>query len=206
MLSRWPAPFSIPVDLHMCFHVHGGSSPWSERRRLLLRGSGRKLIVLMTGVALLAGAIALPGCGASSAPVYRDDIGWEDDRLPRASRERLLDELSRYQGTPYMSGGTTTGGIDCSGLVQLALQAGGRECPRDSDMQEKALGRTLEADAPLARGDLIFWKGHVGIMCDGGTLLHANAHHMATAREPLAGAIERIAAAGDGTVTRRARP
>ena len=111
----------------------------------------------------------------------------------------------RFLGVPYVWGGRSSFGIDCSGLVQLALQAAGRDCPRDSDMQQAALGETLSEDAPLRRGDLIFWRGHVGILRDGATLLHANAHHMAVASEPLAGAIARIAKAEFGQITRRAR-
>lgn len=111
----------------------------------------------------------------------------------------------RFDGVPYVWGGRSASGIDCSGLVQLALQAAGRDCPRDTDMQEAVLGRTPDADTPHARGDLVFWNGHVGIMTDSQTLLHANAHHMATVSEPLAEAIARIEAAGEGGVTRRAR-
>ena len=114
-------------------------------------------------------------------------------------------EAERFLGVGYVWGGRSSWGLDCSALVQLARQAAGFECPRDSDMQAEGLGRTLPDQAPLQRGDLIFWKGHVGIMSSAETLLHANAHHMAVTTEPLAEAIQRIEAAGDGQVTRRAR-
>jgi dipeptidyl peptidase-like protein/NlpC/P60 family protein len=101
----------------------------------------------------------------------------------------------RFIGVPYLWGGKSSLGLDCSALVQLALTACAIACPRDSDMQERALG-TAVAMSDLQRGDLVFWQGHVAIARDATTLVHANVFHMAVAVEPVAEAIARIRAAG----------
>ena len=104
----------------------------------------------------------------------------------------------RFLGAPYQWGGRESLGVDCSGLVQQALYACARACPRDTDMQRDYFREIAEADR--RRGDLVFWKGHVAILLDEHTILHANAHHMATEIEPLAEAIARIAATPTGGV------
>ena len=97
-----------------------------------------------------------------------------------------------HLGLPYVWGGISPDGVDCSGLVQTSLRAVGSDALRDTDMQESSLGATIDKSTELMRGDLVFWKGHVGIMRDATTLLHANAHHMLVASEPLKEAIARI--------------
>jgi len=92
----------------------------------------------------------------------------------------------QFVGIPYVWGGKSSAGIDCSGLVQTALEAGGKTSPRDTDMMEAQLGTSIPLDAELRRGDLIFWKGHVGLMLDAVHLIHANGYFMQVSLEPLA--------------------
>ncbi|WP_068311807.1 NlpC/P60 family protein [Polycladidibacter hongkongensis] len=110
----------------------------------------------------------------------------------------------RFVNTPYRWGGRSSSGVDCSGLVQLAAASGGHALLRDADMQEQTAGRLLATEinnTAISRGDLVFWRGHVAIIIDANTLLHANGHTMTVAYEPLDAAIKRIGAHEFGEVT-----
>jgi len=156
-------------------------------------------------------AVALP-MGAQLAIVRQDERfavsanGWHVPVVHlapiKARQSDFVTIAETFLGAPYLWGGKTSLGLDCSGLVQVSLHAAGHPCPRDSDMQELALGK-LSSLGELRRGDLVFWKGHVAIARDGETLLHANVHHMAVAIEPAEDAIARIKTAGSDVTTVR---
>lgn len=143
-----------------------------------------------SGFAKLAGGGFVPEAFVQPVSVLADD--------PVATAERFL-------GAPYLWGGNSIWGLDCSALVQVAVRSTGAPCPADSDQQLAALGTELTPDAPPQRGDLVFWKGHVGWMQSGDMLLHANAHHMRVTSEPLADVSARIEGAGGGGVVARKR-
>jgi cell wall-associated NlpC family hydrolase len=150
---------------------------------------------------------------AQSGEWARINIGGQPHYMP-ASHLSPVDSLERdpvevadrLLGTPYLWGGNSAFGIDCSGLVQAAFHACGRACPGDSDMQEAALGTPLPQGTAPERGDLLFWKGHVALVSAPDRILHANAHSMNVAYEPLSDAIARIDSSGGGSVTAHIRP
>lgn len=127
--------------------------------------------------------------------------------IERDRHERdFVDIAERLIGSPYLWGGRTRIGVDCSGLVQIALEAAGIPAPRDSDMQASELGAPIPVPPDLEglqRGDLVFWKGHVGVMSDALMLVHANAHYMAVAAETLPEAAARIAKDGSPIIAIR---
>jgi cell wall-associated NlpC family hydrolase len=147
---------------------------------------------------------ALVALESEAGPFARASDGaffWTGHLAPVGSgfETDLAAVAERFVGAPYLWSGRTIAGLDCSGLVQQALYACGRACPRDAD-QQAALGHAIDR-AELTRADLVCWDGHIGVMLDEARLLHASSHHMATAIEPLADVIARNQAAGRGAPT-----
>jgi cell wall-associated NlpC family hydrolase len=180
------------------------------------RGRGRRVTALWShvyrGASVRAQVLSelpylaeVPASGSTGGFTRLRDGGHVPSPHLARPRGDFVAEAERFIGAPYLWGGRSVRGLDCSALVQLALLASGHAAPRDSDMQAAMLGTALDAATPPARGDLLFWKGHVGMLTDPGTLLHANAHHMAVVVEPLAPALARIRAAGGGDVLVRRR-
>lgn len=153
----------------------------------------------------LAAEVAVTGTAGHFSAIGDGEWVWSAHLAPRhaATAADFVAVAEACVGVPYLWGGNTPDGIDCSGLVQTALRLVNQSAPRDSDQQEAALGHPLPvvSEAIYKRGDLIFWKGHVGIICDSNMLLHANGHHMLVVKEPLNEAIQRIAAKNGGPVT-----
>jgi len=180
------APGAAPTHKVTALRTFAFSEPSIKSPPLEALPLGAKL-----AVARFADRMAVTRAGAYVPAPHLAPLGdYETDFVAVAER---------FLGVPYLWGGKTALGLDCSGLVQIALTACGLPCLRDSDMQERALGTPLSA-APdysnLKRGDLVFWKGHVAIVRGAQTLLHANAFHMAVVSEPVADAIARIAGTG----------
>ena len=162
-------------------------------------------------VSVVGAAVAMGGAGGEAVPIFGGGYVYNAHLTPRdALTDDFASVAERFLGVPYLWGGRSGDGLDCSALVQIGLEATGRACPRDTDMQEgrvasvAGIGTVIEENA-LRRGDLVFWPGHVGIMLDEARLLHANAHHMAVAIEPLADTVARLETGGT-FVTSRRRP
>lgn len=147
----------------------------------------------------LGARLALAGAAETRGTVYRLLAGGEGAvveahvaPLDAPPENDFVAVAERFLGTPYLWGGRTSIGLDCSGLVQLALMAAGHSAPRDTDLQETTVGHTVADGAALHRGDLAFWPGHVAIMLDGEYMIHASGRHMTVVIEPLVEAVARI--------------
>lgn len=155
----------------------------------------REVIALSMGSLLRVGAASDGFVAVSGGFVPAAHV----DAIDRHASDPV-EAAQAYLGAPYLWGGNSAFGIDCSGLVQAAFLACGRACPGDSDQQERwFLDHGTRVDGDPSRGDLVFWKGHVALVAGENLLLHANAHAMAVAFEPMDQAIRRIEAQGEGT-------
>lgn len=193
--------YAEPVP-RICVPPHAAmfDKPSGEQSSELLAGEGFALLDVSGG-------------WAWGYSVHDHYVGYVDAALigegRAAARESpssdIVETARSFVDMPYLWGGRGGGGIDCSGLVQRALAAAGIAAPRDSDMQQAALGTKLADDAALQRGDLVFFPGHVGIMVDAVQLLHATRFHGKTVIEPLADVTARMAAKHDVAITARKR-
>ncbi|WP_435230133.1 NlpC/P60 family protein [Pseudopelagicola sp. nBUS_20] len=164
------------------------------------------------------------GARVAVREVYHDHCDWAEIDLPTADSTvnngcaympmqhlqalvpaayDAVSEAERYLGVPYLWAGNSGFGIDCSGLVQAALLACGKSCPGDSDQQETDFPN---ASGPYQPGDLLFWEGHVALVSNPSTLIHASAHHMSVIHEPIIAALDRIQSQGGGPLTAHKRP
>lgn len=161
-----------------------------KREHLFTLGLGAPVSV--TDEAETRGTSYLRGrCGTAEGWFVAQHLRERRENGAVGGEEDWVDWAARLWGTPYLWGGETAFGLDCSGLVVLALSMVGHHPARDSDMQARSTGEPVALDA-VRRGSIVFWRGHMGVMEDAVTLLHANGHTMNVAREPLRQAVERI--------------
>lgn len=147
-------------------------------------------------------------CGAVEGNFLKIDGGFVHMRHVAPVDDLAADPVAVAElclGMPYLWGGRGGDGIDCSGLVQIALAAAGHSAPRDTDMQRQEIGFALDEHAPLRRGDIVSFPGHVGLMVDEERLIHANAHWMAVVIEPLADVVARLKPNHDRPILSRRR-